>query len=63
MVVALVDRVLALLDQNPDKSAVILSGVDWVNAFARGDSTKTIAILVKLGLRPSLVPLIIDYFS
>ena len=32
MVVAL--RVLALLDKNPDKSAVILSGEDWANAFA-----------------------------
>ena len=29
MIVALVDRVLALLDTHPDKSAVILSGVDW----------------------------------
>ena len=63
MVVALVDRVLALLDQNPDKSAVILSGVDWANAFARGDPTTTIAKFVKLGLRPSLVPLLIDFFS
>ena len=63
MVVALVDRVLALLDQNPDKSAVILSGIDWANAFARGDPTKTIEKFIKLGLRPSLVPLLIDYFS
>ena len=44
-------------------SAVILSGVDWANAFARGDPTTTIAKFIKLGLRPSLVPLLIDYFS
>ena len=63
MVVALVDRVLALLDQNPAKSAVILSGVDWANAFARGDPTTTVAKFIKLGLRSSLIPLLIDYFS
>jgi hypothetical protein len=63
MIVALVDRVLSLLDQHPDKSAVILSGVDWASAFARGDPTTTITRFIRLELRPSLVPLLVDYFS
>ena len=63
MIVALVDRVLALLDTHPDKSAVILSGVDWASAFARGDPTKTVTKFISLGLRPSLVALLISYFS
>jgi hypothetical protein len=63
MIVALLDRVLALLDKNPDKSAVILTGVDWANAFARGDPTTTIQKFLILGLRPSIVPLLIDYFT
>ena len=63
MIVALVDRVLALLDAHPDKSAVILSGVDWASAFARGDPTKTVAKFLSLGLRPSLGALLISYFT
>ena len=63
MIVALVDRVLALLDAHPDKSAVILGGVDWASAFARGDPTTTITKFINLGLRPSLAPLLIDYFN
>ena len=63
MIVALLDRVLALLDANPDKSGVILTGVDWASAFARGDPTTTVQKFLSLGLRPSIVPLLIDYFT
>ena len=63
MILALVDRVLALLDGHPDKSAVILVGVDWASVFARGDPTTTITKFISLGLCPSLVPLLIDYFT
>ena len=62
MLVALVDRVLKLLDSHPGKAAVILAGVDWANAFARGDPTKTIQKFISMGLRSSLVPLLADYF-
>ena len=62
MLVALVDRILKLLDSHPGKSAVILAGVDWANAFALEDPTKTIQKFISLGLRPSLVPLLADYF-
>jgi hypothetical protein len=63
MMVALVDRILKLLDSHPDKSAVILAGVDWANAFARGEPTTTLQKFISMGLRPSLVPLLADYFS
>ena len=61
--VALVDRVLKLLDSHPDRSAVILAGVDWANAFARGEPTTKLKKFITMGLRPSLVPLLADYFS
>ena len=63
MMVALVDRILKLLDSHPDRSAVILAGVDWANAFARGEPTTTLRKFISMGLRPSLVPLLADYFS
>ena len=63
MVVALVDRVLKLLDCHPNKSAVIMAGVDWATAFVRGEPTTTIRKFISMGLRPSLVPLLADYFS
>ena len=63
MIVALVDRVLQLLDSHPNKSAVIMAGVDWANAFARGEPATTIKKFFSMGLRSSLVPLLADYFS
>jgi hypothetical protein len=63
MVVALMDRVLSLLDDNNTKSAVIMAGADWAGAFDRGDPTKTTKKLIALGLRSSIVPLIISYMS
>ena len=56
------DRVLKLLESHPGKAAVILAGVDWANAFAWGDPTKTIEKLISMGQRSSLVPLLADYY-
>ena len=42
MVVAMVDRILKLLDNNTTRSAVIKVGVDWDSAFERGDPTITV---------------------
>lgn len=50
MLVALVDRVLKLLDSHHNKSAVILAGVDWENAFARGDPIKTVQKFISMDL-------------
>ena len=63
MVVALMDRVLSLLDNYNTKSAVIMAAADWMSAFERGDPTKTTLKLISLKLRPSIVPLIISYMS
>ena len=63
MVVALMDRVLGLLDNNNTKSAVIMAAADWAAAFDRGDPTKTTSKLIRLKLRPSVVPLVISYMS
>ena len=63
MVVALMDRVLSLLDNHNTKSAVLMAAADWMSAFERGDPTKTTIKLIGLKLRPSIVPLIISYMS
>ena len=63
LLVCLVDRVLQLLDRNTHKSMVIMNGVDWEKAFDRNDPTITAQKFCKLGLRSSLVPIIIDFMS
>ena len=61
ILVCLVDRVLKLLDQNTIQSMVVMSGVDLRQAFDRNDLTKTAQKIIKLGLCPSLVPIVIDF--
>ena len=61
--VVMVDRILGLLDKNTERSAVLKAGVDWDSAFERGDSTITVQKILRLGLRPSLVPLVADYLT
>ena len=63
MVVALMDRVQKLLDNNNTRSAVLMVSADWRRAFDRGDPTKTKAKIIVLGLRPSVVPIIIDFMT
>ena len=63
MIVALMDRVLSLLDNNRTRSAVIMAATDWAAAFDRGDPTKTTTKLIRLKLRASIVPLVISYMS
>ena len=63
MLVCLVDRILHLLDTYPDKSAVISTCLDWSAAFDRQDPTLAIVKFIKLGVRPSLIPLLISYLS
>ena len=57
------DRVLGLLDDNNTKSAGLMASADWASAFERGDPTMTTKKIISLGLRPSLVPLIISYMT
>ena len=63
MLVCLVDRILKLLDSNPDRSAVILSSLDWSSAFDRQDPTLAIKKFVQLGVRPSLISLLASYLT
>ena len=55
MIVCLLDRILKLLDQHPDRSAVIAASVDWMVAFDWQDPTIAIKKCIELGLRPSLI--------
>ena len=63
MIVCLIDRILQLLDTYPDKSAVIAANLDWSAAFDRQDPTLGIDKLIKLGVRASLIPLLVSYLS
>ena len=63
MIVSLMDKILQLLDKNSNKSAVIASLVDWSSAFDRQDSTLAIQKFIKLGVRPSLVPILASYLK
>ena len=40
-----------------------MAAADWAYAYDRGDPTKTTAKLISLGLRPTIVPLIISYMT
>ena len=62
MIVAMVDRVLQLLDR-PGMSAVVATAIDWMGAFDRLDPTITISKLVTMGVRSSLVPIIIEFMT
>ena len=62
MLVCLVDRILKLLE-TVDSGVVVASMVDWSAAFDRQDPTLGIQKFIKMGVRPSLVPLLVSYLS
>ena len=62
MMVLMVDRILHLLDA-PGGKAVIMSAIDWMGAFDRLDPTITISKLISMGLRPSIVPVIMEFLE
>ena len=63
MIVCLMDRVLQLLDNNNNKSAVIAALVDWSSAFDRQDPTLAIQKFIKMGVRSSLIPILASYLT
>jgi hypothetical protein len=63
MIVCLLNRILQLLDSYPDKSAVIMTSLDWAAAFDRQDPTLAVKKFIQLGVRPSLIPLIASYLT
>ena len=48
MIICLLDRILKLLDQNPDRSAVIATYLDWASAFDRQDPTIAIRKFIQI---------------
>ena len=63
LIVCLVDRILKLLDSNTERSAVVAAFVDWQAAFDRQDPTIAINKFIALGVRPSLIPVLVSYLS
>ena len=63
MIVCMLDRILKLLDRHPDRSAIIMSLLDWSAAFDRQDPTLAIKKFIQLGVRPSLIPLLASYLT
>ena len=63
MIVCLMDRVLQLLDNNNNESAVIAALVDWSSAFDRQDPTLAIQKFIKMGVRSSLIPILASYLT
>ena len=63
MIVCLIDRILKLLDRHTDRSAVIMTSLDWSAAFDRQDPTLAIKKFLQLGVRPSLIPLLASYLT
>ena len=60
LIVCLVDRILKLLDSNTERSAVVAAFVDWQAAFDRQDPTIAINKFIALGVRPSLIPVLVS---
>ena len=63
MLVCMVDGILKLLDTPEGHALVISTQYDWSNAFDRQDPTKTVKKIIMMGVRPSLVPVLIDFLS
>ena len=63
MLVALLDKILLMLDESDGHAAVITSMIDWSSAFDRQDPTLAIHKFYKMGLRSSLIPILVSYLQ
>ena len=63
LIVCYVDRILKLLDSTRQKSAVISAAADWASAFDRIDPTSLSLQLIKVGIRESIIPILISYIT
>ena len=57
------DKILHLLDNNNNKSAIIATLVDWSSAFDWQDPTLAIKKFLDMGVRESLVPVLVSYLT
>ena len=60
-----IDRILQALENNSkgEGCAVLATLVDWQQAFPRQCPKLGIQSFIKNGLRPSLIPVLINYFQ
>ena len=63
--VKMIHRILTATDKNSQKQslAVIASYIDWENAFPKQCPKLGIESFISNGVRPSLIPLLINYFQ
>ena len=63
--IKMIHRILTVLDNNSRKEtfAVIANLIDWNNAFPRQCPKLGIESFVRNGVRPSLIPLLVNYFQ
>ena len=63
--VKMIHRILTALDNNSkgETFAVVASLIDWNNAFPRQCPKLGIESFIKNGVRPSLIPVLINYFQ
>ena len=62
LIVELIDRIRKAQD-DPEKLAVIMNSYDWKGAFDRLDPTKVTVKCIKLGIRSSIVRILIDFMN
>ena len=60
LMVEMIDRIKQILDR-PEQIAVVLNSYDWSGAFDRLDPTTVTLKCIKLGIRSSVVKVLIDY--
>ena len=58
----MMDRILSQLDR-PGMRAIIKASVDWASAFSRTDPTKTISKFINMGVRASLINILIEFLD
>ena len=63
--IKMIHRILTVLDNNSKKEtfAVIANLIDWNNAFPRQCPKLGIESFVNNGVRPSLIPVLVNYFQ
>ena len=63
--IKMINRILTLLDTNnqSEKYAVISKFIDWSKAFDRQDPKLGIEAFMKNGVRPTLIPILINFFK
>ena len=63
LLVKFMDKILKLIDENKNQSAVIATMLDWASAFDRQDPTLAIRKFLKMGVRTELIPVLSSYLT